>query len=110
MSAPTKKRRWRIINVFKERASVEATFKDIKPCNCTHGETCQQGQIVAANNKDLIAGILAALIPVAMTIGYVYILWYLIRYSLDSTELRIRMLGLTVRTVHISDIRTVRIH
>ena len=106
--------------MFKERASVEATFKDIKPCNCTHGETCpfsvaaspsaKQGQIVAANNKDLIAGILAALIPVAMTIGYIYILWYLIRYSLDSTELRIRMLGLTVRTVHISDIRTVRIH
>jgi len=45
-----------------------------------------------------------------VTIGYIYILWYLIRYSLDSTELRIRMLGLTVRTVHISDIRTVRIH
>ena len=96
--------------MFKERASVETTFKDIKPCNCTHGETCQQGQIVAANNKDLIAGILAALIPVAVTIGYIYILRYLFRYSLDSTELRIRMLGPTLRTVRFSDIRTVRVH
>ena len=62
-----------------------------------------------ANNKDVIAGVAAALVAMGVIVGYIYALSHIFRYSLEGTTLNIQMLGLTVRRVQVADIREVEI-
>jgi hypothetical protein len=62
-----------------------------------------------ANHKDIIAGVLGVLVGAGVVVGYIYALSFIFKYSLDADVLKIRMLGVTVRKVRVSDIQKIQL-
>jgi hypothetical protein len=64
---------------------------------------------VITGHKDLVAGVIAALVAASVVVGYISALSYIFKYSIDAGVLRIRMFGLTVRKIQLSNIKKIQL-
>ncbi len=60
-------------------------------------------------HKDLVAGVIAALVAAGGVVGYIFTLSYIFQYSIDAGVLTIRMFGFTVRKVQLSNIKKIQL-